>query len=1472
MFEVIHIRKPPIYTGFHASRLLDVVNMVIHMKKLYVSLLALALAVTSATAQSVDTLLIQDFETSPSTPTWGYSGTPDDLVSGYSSVSAGPPNSPLGIDGSRAWHVDDRDNGNTLTFDNFTLPHCYDSFMVSLRIAAMNMGGSSGGPDFGDYVSIEVSTDGGSSYYERVRVRGWSGSQWPYSATGVAEVNYLPKSTETFGPNSSGYHSEGYSNVKIHVSNGESQIRIRIKVVSTVSSDDWLIDNLVLTGIDDGVAGYPAIACPNDITVNHDTAACTGLVSFTTPVGFDSCSNGSGSDTFNFTGGIQTFVVPSGIDSVTIIAYGAQGGADPPTAGGMGGSAVGKLDVTAGDTLYVYVGGKGTDGPGSGQNCNLPGGFNGGGGTGDTCCSNAGGGAGAGGGASDVRMGGMSLANRVIVAGGGGGAGSSDQGGAGGGLVGGDGTSYQSVTATGGTQSAGGQAGGHYIYHTCNIGTDGELGQGGKGDGNDGGGGGGGYYGGGGGPNNGGGAGGSSYIALLDSASTSQGVRSGNGMIVITYYGSASTLTTTQLTGLASGSNFPMGTTTNSYQVISGSDTGRCSFNVTVENTRVGNLEVAAPNSYTSPSGNHTWDSSGIYVDTLAGAGSNGCDSLIVIELTIVNVLFVDADMSSSGNGQSWSTAYKTLEEALTVANSFGDYIEVWLKKGTYYPGGQGNGGRDSSFVIVNPLAVLLGGFAGVELNADLRNPAVNVTTLCGDIGTLNDSSDNCYHILTLLPNWDTLNYSESEEGGYFPPLFIDGITFRDANANGNSKYTYDGTSLYRHEGGAIVVAPNIKDNDPYTAPYIYRCTFEHNYADYGSAVFIQGKNSYDESYITDCTLEDNTSIYGTVFIDGSDNGQIWTEIDACAFANNTSKTSGAAIYLYSYGGYYTSPAVYNCVFSENNATSNAGAIYTNGYVGDCEPFYANNTFYKNNAGASGGALYNIGTSGNCEPSLTNNIFYGNMRGGDRSHKHSELFNYNASLISEYNSFQKSSGSYSSTYLNSLGSATGNLFAQNPGFKDTSNLTGSDNIWRTGDDGLALSVSSAMIDEGDDISWLDYDILFNQIMNDRDLGAYEYVDCGLYVKLATTAKTHTAVHAVEDEGYVCYCNSDNELLLALDTAGTGAVISPSQVKLYIGSPSTLSYNTSGGLISNPDGGVVLERRWDVDPTTQPSSPVNVIYFYTNDEYNDIVTALSSLTSPTYISSPSQLQFYKVTGGSTDTFPNPHDSTVVGIVLVNASYPSTTTWLAGVHGVQDHSAEYQVAHFSGGGGGGGAGSSPLPVELLEFNAKLNKSSQVVNLDWSTASEFNNAYFKVEKSNDGYTWLEVSTVPGSGTTDHIKTYSDVDPDPFTGISFYRLRQVDFDGTTAYSPIRMIDNRLATDRSVLVYPNPTEGYLQISFPEFQEEPGHQVQLIDNMGRVIMSEFLTDQHPTIDMTEYPHGFYVLLIDGKEAHKIISK
>ncbi|WP_460475219.1 glycine-rich protein, partial [Emticicia fontis] len=309
------------------------------------------------------------------------------------------------------------------------------------------------------------------------------------------------------------------------------------------------------------------ITCPSSITTDA-TTNCGAVVNYTSPTISDNVPFQS--QTFNFTGDVVDWVVPSGVTTINVKLWGAQGGANWVNNTNFGGYSEGTLSVTPGETLKIYVGGQATS---------ILGGWNGGG-DGD--------GAGkGGGGASDIRQGGNTLNDRKIVAAGGGGAGYWSflhvVGGVGGGLTGGDGYRGSDFNTNpggkGATQTAGGADGTCVSFNVPVLG--GSFGQGGTPAGNncgcEGYGGGGGWYGGAGSGNCRGGGGGSGYIGGVTNGNMEAGIQTGNGKIEITYGG-----TVTQTAGLASGALFPIGITTNTFEFDDNGTPKTCSFTVAV--------------------------------------------------------------------------------------------------------------------------------------------------------------------------------------------------------------------------------------------------------------------------------------------------------------------------------------------------------------------------------------------------------------------------------------------------------------------------------------------------------------------------------------------------------------------------------------------------------------------------------------------------------------------------------------------------------------------------------------------------------------------------------------------------------------------------------------------------------------------------------------------------------------------------
>lgn len=120
-------------------------------------------------------------------------------------------------------------------------------------------------------------------------------------------------------------------------------------------------------------------------------------------------------------------------------------------------------------------------------------------------------------------------------------------------------------------------------------------------------------------------------------------------------------------------------------------------------------------------------------------------------------------------------------------------------------------------------------------------------------------------------------------------------------------------------------------------------------------------------------------------------------------------------------------------------------------------------------------------------------------------------------------------------------------------------------------------------------------------------------------------------------------------------------------------------------------------------------------------------------------------------------------------------------------------------------------TPLPIELFSFEV-INLDGKSVKLNWQTASEINNDFFTIERSINGSNWEGIITLDGAGNSSSSLSYSTIDANPFLGISYYRLKQTDFDGQFSYSQIRSIQIDNLDESKIELFPNPTENLLTI------------------------------------------------------------
>ncbi|MDD2412135.1 MAG: T9SS type A sorting domain-containing protein [Bacteroidales bacterium] len=184
-------------------------------------------------------------------------------------------------------------------------------------------------------------------------------------------------------------------------------------------------------------------------------------------------------------------------------------------------------------------------------------------------------------------------------------------------------------------------------------------------------------------------------------------------------------------------------------------------------------------------------------------------------------------------------------------------------------------------------------------------------------------------------------------------------------------------------------------------------------------------------------------------------------------------------------------------------------------------------------------------------------------------------------------------------------------------------------------------------------------------------------------------------------------------------------------------------------------------------------------------------------------------------------------------------------------------------------------STLPIELISFDAQINNNA--VAIQWATATEVNNDYFTIEKSNDMKNWDVIATQKGAGNSNQYISYQFIDNKPTEGISYYRLKQTDFDGQFEYFSPVVVKNEMSftNEIEVNIYPNPSNGIFNIHINS-EIEKG-EIKITNNLGQIVANyPIANNQHFPIDIAQFGKGIYHVLILGNssilQAHKVIIR
>jgi hypothetical protein len=181
-------------------------------------------------------------------------------------------------------------------------------------------------------------------------------------------------------------------------------------------------------------------------------------------------------------------------------------------------------------------------------------------------------------------------------------------------------------------------------------------------------------------------------------------------------------------------------------------------------------------------------------------------------------------------------------------------------------------------------------------------------------------------------------------------------------------------------------------------------------------------------------------------------------------------------------------------------------------------------------------------------------------------------------------------------------------------------------------------------------------------------------------------------------------------------------------------------------------------------------------------------------------------------------------------------------------------------------------NPLPVNLIHFSATPVNGN--VKLEWTTASEINNDYFVIESSVDAINFEEVTRLSGAGNSNTILNYHAFDNAPHPGVSYYRLKQVDYDGKFLLSSIEVANLPTLWGNNIVLSPNPVINLLDVRLdPDSFKNPYLEVR--DIQGKLVLSKNDAEVNPQIpiklDLHEIPEGLYFLTVTENK-HTLVRK
>jgi len=859
-------------------------------------------------------------------------------------------------------------------------------------------------------------------------------------------------------------------------------------------------------------------------------------------------------------------------------------------------------------------------------------------------------------------------------------------------------------------------------------------------------------------------------------------------------------------------------------------------------------------------------------------------------------------------DGTTWGTAYISLQEAIDNAIATDKiYVAAGIYKPSVRPSGLtiDNGTKDQTFLIPEGVA-LYGGFKGDGSDdINTRNFALNPSILDGDLigddngDDLSKKVDNVLHVVTII-------------GHAIDSFVMDGFTIQNGYATAGqltrigtvNYYSFYGAGIFLRDAGGTFKNMVVKNN-------IVNANTASSVA-YGGGAFIAGNKAIS---IENCEIINNKCLNtgaGSGHAGGLYCGATATFKNS-RLQNNTAKSIAGAVYIAS--GF--SPSFENVDFEQNSAQTSAGAVYilgasaanknTSSFTGGsfknnevtgtsattgngggiymasyASPSFTNVNFEGNTANYAGGAIYSFGNA-NGQSQLT-------LNGG--SFKSNEAINYRGGAV------------YASNYTNVT--ATNLVFETNVaaghgGAFFSIGAAGSvNNIQLTGCTFKQNTINgSAAVNGGA----AHFNIYTEAVLNNATFEANATLNGSggaLYI-----AGTGASLSKLTINGGVFKSNT---------ATGNGGAININTL-----TEATLNHIYAQDNVANSAGGAIF--------TTESTGGRRVIenaVFYNNEAKTALGGGAISISAAEVDVIGSTIYANKATGAavggginisnSSSSIVNIYNSILYGNTSINSgpdiekgasailTLKHSLTQQIGTNGTDgivvgedpqflstdpNHAQFLRlkplVGSFTVDKGdndlanlaldlagqtrvnngiidmGAYENFSTLPVKLSGFSANIKAHG--VQLNWQTETEENNDYFLLERSSNGINYVLLSKQLSKG--DFASSYNYLDANPQKGVNYYKLSQVDRDGTlVAFEPI-VVNFSISSKSEAQVYPNPVitgKVWVNLMGQSYQ-----QLELLNLNGQILQSQKIsaTESEKSIDLSNYPSGVYFMKLTG---------